>query len=113
MLLKLNSIETVFTAEGKNKHLMITPKKSFKFIHISHRARIVTGLLNVKLNVTYEVGKEQVFDIPIWDYANKLYLVSKQGQSIQSNIGDREYTPSVIGSIDNIIREETFLMVNS
>lgn len=86
--------------------------ENLKFKHITHRAGLITGLYNVDPNETYSYTGHYrcfVFDIPILDYANKLYLVSKQGQSIQSNIGDKDYTPSVIASIDHIIREESLL----
>ena len=46
------------------------------------------------------------------DYSNKLYLVSKQGQSIKSNIGDREYNPSIIANIDHIIRPAVPIIAN-
>ena len=94
-----------------NRHLKIHSSKDFKFTILSHRARLVTGLLNVKLNEMYKAG-DHTFDIPILDYANKLYLVSKQGQSIQSNIGDQEYTPSIIGNVDAFIKDGSPLFVN-
>ncbi len=111
MLTYLSSL-SILTVSIKNKHLTIVSTKDFRFTQLTHRARLVTGLLSAKLNETYEAGKEHVFDIPILDYANKLYLVSKQGQSIQSNIGDREYTPSVIGSIDTFIKDGVPLLFN-
>ena len=95
-----------------NKHLTITPAVDFQFTHITHRARLITGLLNAPLNTTFEANKTYTFDIPILDYANKLYLISKQGQSIQSNIGSHEYTPSVISNIDAFIRDGVPVIVN-
>ena len=95
-----------------NKRLRIKPTSGFKFTYISHRAGLVTGLLNAKINETYEVTDDGYeFDIPILDYANKLYLISKQGQAIQSNIGDREYTPSVIANVDAFIKDGAPLII--
>ena len=111
MLTYLSAL-SILTVNIVNKRLTITPSKDFKFVTITHRARLVTGLLNAKLNETYKAGQQYVFDIPILDYANKLYLVSKQGTSIQSNIGDREYTPSVIANVDTFIKDGIPLIVN-
>ena len=111
MLTYLSAL-SILTVSIVNKRLTITPSKDFKFVVLTHRARLVTGLLSAKLNETYKAGQQYVFDIPILDYANKLYLVSKQGTSIQSNIGDREYTPSVIANVDTFIRDGIPLIVN-
>ena len=82
--------------------IVITPHVPMCFT-FSHRAGLVTGLYNIKMNTEYAVDEKIKGEIPIWDYANKLYLISKQGQSIQSNIGDREYNPSIIANIDHVI----------
>ena len=111
MLTYLSAL-SILTVNIVNKRLTITPSKDFKFVVLTHRARLVTGLLSAKLNETYKAGQQYVFDIPILDYANKLYLVSKQGISIQSNIGDKEYTPSVIVNVDTFIRDGIPLIVN-
>ena len=112
LLFYLSSIPIFTEVEIVNRHLTIKSNKNFKFTELSHRARLVTGLLNVKLNEEYEANVIHTFDIPILDYANKLYLVSKQGQSIQSNIGDQEYTPSIIGNVDAFIKDGNALFVN-
>ena len=109
---KLGNLNEVLSVSLEDRHMTLTPKTDIKFTTITHRARLVCGLLNVKLNETYKSGVKYVFDIPILDYANKLYLVSKQGQSIHSNIGNKEYTPSVIGNVDYIIKDDTFIIVN-
>lgn len=100
-----------FTVKIVNRRLVINSNFDFMFTKLTHRARLVTGLLNAELNKTYEAGKDHVFDIPILDYGNKLYLISKQGQGIQSNIGNKEYTPSVIGNIDLTIIDEAPLII--
>lgn len=111
-VLNILSCTPLFTATYEDKKLKIHVNKDFSFVSISHRARLVTGLMNAKLNEVYEEGNDYVFDIPILDYANKLYLVSKQGVSVSSNIGDREYSPSVIASIDTFIKDGIPIIVN-
>ena len=96
-----------------NGRLEFTPLvDGFKFTYISHRLALVTGLYNVKLDEVHPRGVPFLGEIPIVDYANKLYLVSKQGQAIQSNIGEVEYTPSVIASIDHVIGQGIPIMQN-
>ena len=110
MLTKLKTL-TFLTAELDNRRIKIKPKVDIKFTKLTHRAGLVTGLFNVKLDELYKAGETYTFDIPILDYGNKLYLISKQGQGIQSNIGDKEYTPSVIGNIDLTIIDEAPLII--
>lgn len=99
--------------DGSRGRTLITPlRDEFKFTRIDHRAGLVTGLYNMKLNTVYPANELIIAERPIRDYANKLYLVSKQGQAIQSNIGDIEYTPSVIASIDHIIDTDTPIIQN-
>lgn len=111
-----NKVSTIMTATiDKSCHrLQLVPKIDFKFTHITHRAGLITGLYNLDMTkqTVYKENLEYSFEIPITDYANKLYLISKQGQSIQSNIGNREYTPSVIASIDHVVRDGVPIIVN-
>ena len=96
-----------------NGRLEYTPLvDGFKFTRISHCLALVTGLYNMKLNEVLPKDVPFIGEIPIVDYANKLYLVSKQGQAIQSNIGEVEYTPSVIASIDHVIGQGIPIMQN-
>ena len=111
-IISLLSCINVIEVKFKNRRLTITPKQDIRFTKLTHRARLVTGLLNADMNTVYKAGTEYTFDIPILNYANKLYLISKQGQSIQSNIGDREYTPSIIGNVDMCIKDGSYLIVN-
>ena len=93
--------------------LVFTPlEDEFKFTKISHRTGLVTGLYNIKLNEVLPKDVPIVCEKPILDYANKLYLIQKQGQAIQSNIGDIEYTPSVIASIDHVIMDDVPIIQN-
>ena len=112
MMTKLEKVKDVFLSRIENKKIVITPVKNFSFIQITHRARLVTGLIDAPLNVVFETGNDYIFDIPILDYANKLYLISKQGKGIISNIGDREYNPSVIGNVDTFIKDGVPVIVN-
>lgn len=82
------------------------------FMKMTRLSGLVTGLYNVQREDVYEEGNTYLFDKPIKTYYDKLYLVSKQGQAIQSNIGNKEYTPSIIVSIDHIIREGTPIIYN-
>ena len=96
-----------------NGQIEFTPLvDEFKFTHISHRLALVTGLYNIKLNEELPKNVPFLSEVPIVDYANKLYLISKQGQAIQSNIGEVEYTPSVIASIDHVIGQGIPIMQN-
>lgn len=70
---------------------------------------LITGLYNLKFNEEYPANVPIVCEKPNIDYANKLYMISKQGQAIQSNIGDEEYTPSVIASIIMLL-EKIYLL---
>ena len=109
-MLKIDQTEVKYNDVGQ---IEITPRvPNFRFTKITHRAGLVTGLYNIKLNE--EIPKDSVIvcEKPIMDYANKLYLISKQGQSIQSNIGEMEYTPSVIASIDHIVTADVPIMMN-
>ena len=115
-------LDQIFTYGGHNHFTVVfkltgqiefTPNvDGFRFTKISHRLGLVTGLYNVKLNEVYPKDEPFLIEKPIIDYANKLYLVSKQGQAIQSNIGDVEYTPSVLASIDCIIGDGIPIMQN-
>ena len=84
----------------------ITPKKNITIEYLTHRAALLTGLYNTKLPITIEANQEYVIqDIPIIQHT-KLYLVSLQGSPMYSSIGDKEYTPSIIGSIDGMALDE-------
>ena len=96
-----------------NKLVSFTPlRNNFKITQMTHRAGLVTGLYNIKLNEVLPKDVEIIGEKSVQNYYNKLYLVSKQGQSIKSNIGDREYNPSIIANIDHIIRGSTPIIAN-
>ena len=98
----------------ENKQLQMTVlDDDVVFTDITPRAKMISGLSNVKLNQPYEGhGTTHIFDIPVYDYGNKLYIVSKYATSVQSNIGDQEYSPGILASIDTVIRDGLPVIVN-
>ena len=106
----INSHDELFSINDDNR-LRMTNNDEVVFNSISTRAKMLCGLMNVKIGYAYEAGTWD-FDIPIFDYANKLYLISKQGNAIHTNIGNQEYTPSIIASIDTVIRKGLPVIVN-
>lgn len=100
-------------SDRKTGKIILTPHvHNFQFTHISYRAGLLTGLYNMQLNQVLPFNAPTMCDIPVFDYYNRLYLISKQGQAIQSNIDDKEYTPSVIACVDHIIRHNVPIMQN-
>ena len=77
------------------------------FEKITRLAGLVTGLQHEGCIVFYDAGDTYTFERPVKSLYDKLYLVSKQGQSIQSSVDGKEYTPSVIANIDHLIRDGT------
>lgn len=76
-------IERVLTSSGHacfqmkwmmNGQIELTPLvDGFKFTRISHRLGLITGLYNIKLNEVYPANVPFYTELPIVDYANKLY----------------------------------------
>ena len=106
-ILDVFKCQNIFTAEF-NELRTLTFKTNFEEVIIndmSHRAKLITGLYNTKFPITFSKTNEFVVnDIPIVDYANKLYLVSLQGQAVFSSKEGNEYTPSVLTSLDCFIK---------
>ena len=107
--------QNVFTVEF-NELRTLTFKTTFDTVTIhdmSHRAKLITGLYNVKLPITFSKDSPYVIpDMPITDYANKLYLVSLQGQAVFSSKDGTDYTPSIMTSIDTFIKDSKPILVN-
>ena len=82
------------------------------FEEITRLAGLVTGLQHEGGGEIYDAGDTITFERPVKSLYDKLYLVSKQGQSIQSSVDGKEYTPSIIASIDYPIREGTPILYN-
>ena len=90
----------------KNEHgnLKFTLEKDFQLLDASHRVKLLLGLYHTVLPVS-SLDKVYVCSSPpITNYANKLYLVSLQGQAIHASKEGLEYTPSVACSIDTFIK---------
>ena len=107
-----DNLEAPFRFLINDGHLSINSTADFVFTDISPRAKIVCGLLNAKLNQVYSADTLHEFDLPIYDFANKLYIISKQGSAVQTNIGSQRMTPSIIASIDTVIRNGIPIIVN-
>ena len=109
---KTNKYNIYFNVK-KSKILSVESHKDLKFVGGSHRAKLVTGLYNCK-SFECEANKEtEMPDLPIVDYANKLYLISLQGgTAAHSRIGDEEYTPSILANIDTLILDWEPILVN-
>ena len=92
---------------------------SIIFDDITPRARMVCGLMNVEIGKEYPHREDDdgndipyVFDIPIFDFANKLYIISKQGNAVHANVGKQDMMPSILASIDTVIRDGAPVIVN-
>ena len=107
-ILDVFKCQNVFSVEfGEARSLTFRSEHDVvTIVDMSHRAKLVTGLYNVNLPITF--GKDNPYtapDIPIVDYANKMYLVSLQGQAVFSSKEGDEYVPSVLSSIDTFIKD--------
>lgn len=117
----LNACQNVIVFKNiNNRTISLTSTEDITFIEGTHRAKLITGLYNITNNESdtkkifscIKDTEEFVPDLPILDLANKLYLVSLQGNAIGSQIGDKEYTPSVIATIDTMIMDNEPLIYN-
>lgn len=109
----LNACQSVITFKNiNNKTISINSTKNITLTSSTHRAKLITGLYNTKEFICNANEEILVPDLPILDFANKLYLVSLQGVPMNSSIDDQEYTPSVIANIDAMVIDGEPLMVN-
>ena len=101
-----------FSVNADNTITMLSTK-DITIKSISHRIQLLTGLYNTTLPIEIKNNTPYIIlDLPVLNYANKLYLVSLQGQPVYSSIGEKEYTPSVIANIDSMILNQAPLIVN-
>ena len=85
-------------------YLKLTSNTSFTITYATHRAKILLGLYHSELPISSD-GTELISPSPpITNYANKLYLVSLQGQAIHTTKNGMEYTPSIACSIDSFVK---------
>ena len=109
----LNGCQSVIKFTNiNNKTITINSTQLITLKEGTHRAKLITGLYNTKEFVCNANEEIIVPDLPILDFANKLYLVSLQGVPMNSSIEDQEYMPSVIANIDTMIIDGEPLMVN-
>ena len=96
-----------------NHRLTMTVRSDVTFPVITPRARMLFGMMNVEIGKVYQTRDEPyVFDRPITDFANKLYIISKQGNVVHANVGKQEMSPSILASIDTVIRNDSPVIVN-
>ena len=110
----LNEAQTIITFKNDNNRTikLYNNELDIRFIEGTHRAKLITGFYNTTEFLVEAGTTKAVPDLPILDFANKLYLVSLQGQAVYSSIGDKQYTPSVIANIDSMIVDGEALIVN-
>lgn len=110
----LNACQQVIVFKNiDGRTISLTSEHDVSFVEGSHRAKLITGLFNVKDQFDIPADEEVVVpDLPILDYANKLYLISLQGQAVHSNINEQEYTPSVMASIDTVIEPSAPIIID-
>lgn len=89
-----------------SNHLYFQYSTTFTIKEASHRVRLLLGLYHSTLPLS-DSEEEHILECmspPITNYANKLYLISLQGQVIVSSKNNLEYAPSVACSIDSFIK---------
>ncbi len=68
--------KTIEFKNVNNRTISLTPTENITFKEGSHRAKLITGLFNCKEFYVEANEEKNVPDLPILDFANKLYLVS-------------------------------------
>ena len=96
--------KTAVIEKNEQGNLKFTLDKDFQIKDASHRVKLLLGLYHTSLPVSSTDKVYVCSSPPITNYANKLYLVSLQGQAIHATKEGREYTPSVACSIDTFIK---------
>ena len=96
--------KTAVIEKNEQGNLKFTLDKDFQIKDASHRVKLLLGLYHTALPVSSTDKVYVCLSPPITNYANKLYLVSLQGQAIHATKEGMEYTPSVTCSIDTFIK---------
>ena len=96
--------KTAVIEKNEQGNLKFTLDKDFQIKDASHRVKLLLGLYHTALPVSSTDKVYVCLSPPITNYANKLYLVSLQGQAIHATKEGLEYTPSVTCSIDTFIK---------
>ena len=84
--------------------LKLKSNTPFSITSATHRAKLLLGLYHTELPVSSSNNELVTPSPPITNYANKLYLVSLQGQAIHTVKNGMEYTPSIACSIDSFVK---------
>ena len=84
--------------------LKLKSSTPFSITEATHRAKLLLGLYHTELPVSSSNNELVTPSPPITNYANKLYLVSLQGQAIHTVKNGMEYTPSIACSIDSFVK---------
>ena len=84
--------------------LKLNSTSNFSINAASHRAKLLLGLYHTELPISSTNNELVTPSPPITNYANKLYLVSLQGQAIHTVKNGMEYTPSIACSIDSFVK---------
>lgn len=110
LLKYLNENQTLIIENAKTLTFSINENKTITIensdadmviMSCTPRIKNLLGLYNTDIDSIVISKSFSIHDIPILQHT-KFYLVSLQGQAVQSNIGDKGYTPSIIGNIDTI-----------
>ena len=91
-------------SRNETGYLKLTSNTSFTITYATHRAKILLGLYHSELPISSNGGELISPSPPITNYANKLYLISLQGQAIHTVKNGMEYTPSIACSIDSFVK---------
>ena len=96
--------QTMTIEKSEHGNLKFTCTKDFQITEATHRVKLLLGLYHTTLPVSSTDSTYIFLSPPITNYANKLYLISLQGQAIYATKEGKEYTPSVACSIDTFIK---------
>ena len=81
-------------------------------LNMTHRIALLTGFYNTKLPLQYNRNSVEYISTPPVFTHSKFYLVSLQGNPMYANIGEQQYTPSIIGNIDTFIVDKEPILYN-
>ena len=100
---KINELKDLtFEYDKEKRKFTIKANIAISIEAVTHRVQLLLGMYNEKFPLKLNANETYTCpDIPIFSHT-KLYLVSIQGQAIHSNLGEQEYTPSVLADINTM-----------
>ena len=100
---KINELKDLtFEYDKEKRKFTIKANIAISIEAVTHRVQLLLGMYNEKFPLKLKANETYTCpDIPIFSHT-KLYLVSIQGQAIHSNLGEQEYTPSVLADINTM-----------